>query len=83
MLMDIWARIGAFVSEYYETGLIVGFILLAVALVAQIILNSEIESNLIDLVDRVEVLEAACGIEETDADEATVEHSTETAKEAE
>ena len=66
MTIDIWARIGAFVSENYETGLIVGFIFLAVALVAQVILNGEIENDLIELVERVERLEKACGEDCTD-----------------
>lgn len=62
MLMDIWAGIGAFVSENYEAGLIVGLIIVAVAAMAQYLINASLEEDLIELVERVETMEKLCGI---------------------
>ena len=63
MLMDIWARIGEFVSENYMVGTIVGLILLAIAMFAQIVVNGSLEEDLIDAVERLEELEKKFGIE--------------------
>ncbi len=57
MLMDIWASIGEFVCENYETGLIFGLALLIVMLCSQIIVNGSLEEDIMDLVERVEALE--------------------------
>lgn len=63
MLMDIWASVGEFVSENYAIGLVIGLILLVIFEVAQYILNSSMEADIEELMDRVEALEKACGIE--------------------
>lgn len=68
-MMDILASVGEFVCENYEAGLTVGLILLTIALVAQIYVNSSLEADLIELVDRVETLEKAYGAEETEEKE--------------
>ena len=62
MLMDIWASIGEFVCENYETGLIFGLILLIVMLCSQIIVNGSLEEDIMDLFERVEALEKLNGI---------------------
>lgn len=62
MLMDIWASVGEFVCEHYEAGLTIGLGILIVAVIAQYIVNSSLEEDLIDLVDRVEALEKLNGI---------------------
>jgi len=62
MLTDIWANVGEFVCEHYEAGLIVGLAILIVAVIAQYIINSSLEEDLIELVDRVEALEKLSGI---------------------
>lgn len=61
--MDIWTKVGGFISEHYMIGTIVGLILLAVALFAQIAINSSLEEDLIELTERVEAVEKKCGIE--------------------
>ena len=63
MLMDIWASVGAFVCDHYEAGMIVGLILLVVAVIAQFIINSSLEEEIIDLTERIEFVEKKCGIE--------------------
>lgn len=63
MLTDIWAGVGEFVCEHYEAGLIVGLILLVVAVIAQFIINSSLEEEIIDLTERIEFVEMKCGIE--------------------
>lgn len=68
MLMDIWASIGAFMSEHCGTIMFVGMILLIVAEVAQFIVNSSLEEDLIDLVERVEALEKMNGIVDENAE---------------
>ena len=62
MLTDIWASVGEFVCEHYEVGLTVGLGILIVAVIAQYIINSSLEEDLIELVDRVEALEKLSGI---------------------
>ncbi len=62
MLMDIWASIGAFVSENYAVGMVIGLILLVVFEIAQYIVNSSLEEDLIDLAERIEALENELGI---------------------
>lgn len=61
MLMDIWESVGEFVCEHYEAGLIVGLAILVVAVIAQYIINSSLEEDLIELVERVEALEKLSG----------------------
>ena len=56
MLMDIWASIGEFVCENYETGLIFGLAMLIVMLCSQIIVNGSLEEDIMDLIERVEAL---------------------------
>ena len=62
MLMDIWASIGAFVSENYAVGMVIGLILLVVLEIAQYIVNSSLEEDLIDLTERLEAIENEFGI---------------------
>ena len=62
MLMDIWASVGQFVCENYEVGLIVGLAIAVGAIIAQYIINSSLEEDLIELTERVEELEKKCGI---------------------
>jgi len=68
MLMDIWASVGAFVCEHYEAGMIVGLILLVVAVIAQFIVNSSLEEEIIDLTERVEALEKLSGMNDMDGE---------------
>ena len=69
MLMDIWESVGEFVCEHYDAGLIVGLAVLVVAVIAQYIINSSLEEDLIELVDRVEALEKKVGISENSEEE--------------
>lgn len=62
MLMDIWSSIVAFMSEHCGIVMFVGMILLIVAEVAQFIINSSLEEEIIDLTERVELLEKKCGV---------------------
>lgn len=63
MLMDIWESIGAFVCENYVAGLLIGLAILVVAVVAQYIVNSSLEEDLIELTERIEAIEKMVGIE--------------------
>ena len=69
MLMDIWAGIKAFVSEYYVVGLVIWFILVMVFEAAQYVINSSLEEDLIDLTERLEAVEKIVGIEANDGEE--------------
>lgn len=62
MLIDIWESVGEFVCEHYEVGLLVGLAILVLAMIAQYVINSSLEEDLIELVDRVETLEKLSGI---------------------
>ena len=62
MLTDIWAELGEFVCEHYEAVLTIGLGILIVVVIAQYIINSSLEEDLIELVDRVEALEKLNGI---------------------
>jgi len=62
MLMDIWASIGEFVGENFGIVWFVGMILVIVFEVAQFIINSSLEEEIIDLTERVEDLEKLCGM---------------------
>lgn len=62
MIIDLWAELGEFVCEYYDLGLLVGLMIMIVAVIAQYIVNSSLEEDLIELVDRVEALEKLSGI---------------------
>lgn len=66
MLMDVLASIGAFVSENYAVGMVIGLILLVVFEIAQYIVNSSLEEDLIDLAERLEAVEKMVGIEENE-----------------
>ena len=61
--MDIWGQIVGFVSVHYEAGMVVGMVLLVVAVIAQFIVNSSLEEEIIDIVERIEELEKKCGID--------------------
>lgn len=62
MLMDIWASVGEFVCKNYEVGLVIGLVIAVVAIIAQYIINSSLEEDLIELTERVEELEKKCEI---------------------
>lgn len=62
MTIDLWAEFGEFICERYEAVLTVGLGILIVAVIAQYIINSSLEEDLIELVDRVEALEKLNGI---------------------
>ena len=62
MLMDIWASVGEFVCENYEVGLVIGLAITVVAIIAQYIINSSLEEDLIELTERVEEMEKMLGV---------------------
>ncbi len=62
MLMDIWLTIGQFLDDHCGTVLAIGFIFLIVTEIMQYVVNSSLEEELIDLTERVEVLEKINGI---------------------
>lgn len=72
MLMDIWAEVGRFVCENYEAGLIVGLVIVSLSAIAQYLVNSSLEEDLIELTERIEALEEKCGIEKKEADDADI-----------
>ena len=62
MLMDIWTSIGAFMDEHCGTALAVGIVLLIIAEIAQFVVNSSLEEEVIDMTERIEELEKLCGV---------------------
>ena len=79
MLMDIWASVSGFVGENFGIVWFVGMILVIVFEVAQFIINSSLEEEIIDLTERVEELEKLCGVtaEDRSADSENLEDSEE------
>jgi hypothetical protein len=62
MLIDLWAELGAFLSENCGTVLTVGIVLLIIAQITQFIINSSLEEDIEELEERVEELEKMHGI---------------------
>lgn len=69
MTIDLWAEFGEFICERYEAVLTVGLAILIVAVIAQYIINSSLEEDLIELVDRVEALEKLNGMVDENSEE--------------
>ena len=69
MLNDIWVSIGTFVCDHYEVGMIISMVILVAAILAQYIVNTSLEEDLIELTERVEELEIVVGIAENEGKE--------------
>lgn len=61
MLTDILVNIGEFIFEHSELILGIGFILLALSLIAQVVINGSMEEEISELHERLESVEKAVG----------------------